>query len=754
MFIKKNFFFFFLLSSISYSQQNFNFSGTVKSRNKFLPDVIIELNFKKGSDYAISNSNGSYKFSNQNYKLNDTLFIRVSNPIYKEFKQSIILTNETIILDIDLEFSNIEQLKEVEIKSDYKTRHFAGKSIYKINKNDFIKNATAADVLSKIPSIFYNKNSNETIVNGTLVGTVFIDGIRVKGNEIGQLNVFEIDKVEVINNPSSIYGVDFIGAIVNISSKKNNSQFLKGNIDISSGLLNNLNSIGLNFSFKKGFFYINTNASFFKENQNSSLEINRINKSEIFEQKSSTIATNNFNNFNTILGFKFSKKLDLTVDSYSGGYQLNDFGNGFTFINNSLKNNFVNANNINNRDSEVASVLKYKIFKNKTLNVKHTYLLENSMNINEFDQFLVNVGSQSKANSFNINYGLSDVKFLKNTNSIIFDLKYIHRLFNFTDSDFYINQNIFNATIDVTNQWTEKLSSEASFTYENSINKNDFFLKKYNLFLPSFNFLYSFEKSIDLNAGYSRRLLRPSPADLNNKLILSSPGVGYQGNEDLDQQIRSYFFISLNKSYKLDVIGFKIYNVSINDFISDVYKNQGIILIRTLDNVAKFYSTGFNFSFSTIILKKINLNLDSGLNYNVIENNAVENIINKNNGFTFNGSFYLDANFFKNKLAISLSGFQEGPNYTLLAKRVIYPSFRLSISTNIFKEKVKLSLYANNLLGNNFTGFNDKSATNNFSQSFITRNNKTNIQVSLSYNFGKTFEDIEVNKIENEDIRK
>ncbi len=744
-----------LLCSISYSQQNLNFSGTVKFRNKILSEIIIELNFKKRIDYAISNSNGLYQFNIKNFNLNDTLFIRVSNPIYKKFKQTIILTNEMKILDIDLEILNIEQLAEIEVKTSYKTKRVAGKTIHKINKNEYIKNATAEDVLSKIPSVFYNKNTNKTLVDGTLNGIVFVDGTQTRPNEIKQLNVSEIDKVEVINNPSAIYGADFTGAIINITTKKGKLEFFKGSIEANTGLVINSNGISASISYKKGFFNIKTDASFLKRNEKSSSNINRIDNNVNFDQKSTSSSINYQDYFNTILGFKFSEKLKLTIDNYNGGFEFDSFDQGVTILNNSLKTNLINAFNTKNRETEVASVLKYKIQDNKVLNIKHSYLLEKDSNINEVNQSRAEVGSQCVGNSFNINYNLTEVKFIKNTSSIIFDLKYINRFFNFKYSDFYINQNIFNATIDISNQWTDKFSSQNSLTFEKSNNKNDLFNKDYNLFLPTINLLYGFEKSFDLSFGYSRRLLRPGSADLNDALLVFGPGVAYQGNANLNQQFKNYFFLSLNKSFDSDTVGLKFFNSNINDFISDVYKSQGTLLIRTIDNVAKFNSTGFNISYTTIILKKLNLNLDSGFNYNVIENDAMNNLIDKNSGISFNGSFYLDANFFKNKLAVSLSGYQdESPNFTLLSKRVTYPSFSLSLSTNLFKEKIKLSLYANNLMGNNFTGFNDTSTSNNFNQTMNFRNNQTNIQLGLSYNFGKTFDDIEVNKIENEDIRK
>ena len=107
------------------------------------------------------------------------------------------------------------------------------------------------------------------------------------------------------------------------------------------------------------------------------------------------------------------------------------------------------------------------------------------------------------------------------------------------------------------------------------------------------------------------------------------------------------------------------------------------------------------------------------------------------------------------KISVSVSGRQNGPNYSLLAKRVTFPYLDLTVSTNLIKDKLSLTLYGQSLLGNNYNGFDDITNYNNFYQKIVARNNSSNLLLTLTYNFGKVFDDkIDDNGINNDDIRK
>ena len=198
----------------------------------------------------------------------------------------------------------------------------------------------------------------------------------------------------------------------------------------------------------------------------------------------------------------------------------------------------------------------------------------------------------------------------------------------------------------------------------------------------------------------------------------------------------------------------KLYSENINNSIVNVYRTDGITLIQTLDNAARFNAWGMNASIRTKLFKKIDVNFNSGFDYNIYEDNSANALIKSNKGVTFRGSLSLNTKIIKDKIALSLSANQNGPNYSLLSKRIYYPNIYLSANTALIKDKLNASLTAGNLLGRYASGFDDISSTNTFYQKISTKNNGTNFGIGLTYYFGKKFNDaIQDNSIQNNDIR-
>lgn len=273
--------------------------------------------------------------------------------------------------------------------------------------------------------------------------------------------------------------------------------------------------------------------------------------------------------------------------------------------------------------------------------------------------------------------------------------------------------------------------------------------------MPTFNALYHFENKYDFKIGYSKRVIRPDAVDLNDEIFILNPGIANKGNSNLDPEIINYTFASINKSFKKNNLSLKIYNKSINNSIESVFNTNGNLLVQTLANAAKNNSTGVTIGFKTKLFKKISLNINSGFDYNEFEDNSFGALIKKNNGYTFIGNINLTTNIFKDKFSISCSGRQDGPNYSLLSKRITLPSLSLNINTNLLKDKLAINFLGKALLGYFATGYTDITNFNNNYNEISTRNNSTNFLLTLTYSLGKQFNDnIEENDIQNEDIRR
>jgi len=748
-------FLFFNLHSI---QAQTVFFGKAQVENKATEDVLIELRYGTVIKHAISNSKGEYKINVPDKIKEAELVFKYMG--YKPISKKVLKVEVSNEQNCNFIEKDITQLEEVVIKQE-KIKSTAKKLTYKVNPKDFIANATAPAVFNFVPTLFSTDNpagDPSVVVDGKLTAKIFIDGIEAIGSEVKNLPVTEIDKVEVINNPSGKYDTDFMGAIVNIVTKKTKEQYLKGNI-AGLGYIKNSNWYVSPFlAYKRGILTWKSNYNYRANNGKVDYELSRTDSNGFFNQYNHNNSKGSQQYFSNVIKLDFSKKSMLVIKNGSFGYDFKANAWGYTNSNNTIENfTRTGSDGINTWNN--SAVYSYKLTDKTIFYVKGNYDYNSNFNRNSYiysDNTTSNYDVTSKLNtySFDLDYEAEEVTFLKKPTGFYTDLKFIQRDFNFSNTNYYLKQQIFDYNAEFDTEWSDKFSTEIAFTIENMQNYNTDFRRNYNYFLPIINLLYHFKNKTDLKIGYSRKILRPSATDLNDAVNVVNPGFAMQGNSNLQSQIRDYYFINLSKTIKATYFGLKLYSEKINNSIVNVYRTDGIYLIQTLDNAAKFNAWGINASIRTKLFKKIDVNLNSGFDYNIYEDKSVNALIKSNKGLTYRGSLSLNTKIIKEKVSLSLTANQNGPNYSLLSKRITYPSVFFSANIVLIKDKLNASLSAGNLMGRFASGFNDISSTNTFYQKISTRNNSTNFGLGLTYYFGKKFNDaIQDNSIQNNDIR-
>lgn len=747
----------FSISSV-FSQNKINLSGIIRSEDNLLSEKVIELKINEKSRFSISNDNGNYKFTSINCLLNDTLTILVKSIGFKDYKKILIADKEDIIYDIQLEKNNIV-LEEVIIKGKENVISNAKKDSYKIDQKQFIKNSKATQVLNTIPNVYYNENNSGAIVDGNITAIIFLDGIQLQGNELKTLVIDDIERVEVINNPSQSYGSEFTGAVINLISKKKIQKFLKGSISASKSLRLNNWYLEPSVNFKSGFFSIKSSFGYLVNNQFIEYDLTRTSGNDSFVQKNSNDAKGVQKSSETRINFKFSEKSDLSISNLFFGYKFIDNINGFSKLNDDSLVFFQNTGENGNVNWNINSVYTYRFNDNKRFFFKSKYLAFQNFNrssiaFSQGNSEAFNIESTNDDLSFAINYEAEEIKVLNTKAGFYSGMKFINRNFGFSNTDFSVRQNILNLYLELDFEFLDKFSSEFSFAYEHTNNSNDLNLNQnYNYFLPTINLMYKFSKTFNSKIGFSKKVLRPNANDLNDELIIYNLGQATQGNSNLLPQIRDYYFFSLNKKIKKDNVSFKLYNERINNAIADTYRLDSDLLIQTLNNASKFFAYGINLGYRTKLFKKISTNLNTGIDYSVYEDKTSTALLQKTEGYTFRGSLNLETNIFKDKVSISFSANQKSPTYSLLSKNINYPFIDFEVSTNMFKDKISINLNASNVFGfatkmKSITSYSD------FYQLSTTTNNISNLTLSLSYNFGKIFDDNIIDSdINNNDIR-
>ncbi|GAO43394.1 outer membrane beta-barrel family protein [Flavihumibacter petaseus] len=119
------------------------------------------------------------------------------------------------------------------------------------------KGGNAVDVMKNIPSLSVDVNGGVQLRNST--PQILVDG-RPTILTLEQIPADDIDKVEVITNPSSKYDAGSTGGIINIIMKKNRKAGLNGIASVGAGTPELLNgSLSLNYRKNKFNFFASGN---------------------------------------------------------------------------------------------------------------------------------------------------------------------------------------------------------------------------------------------------------------------------------------------------------------------------------------------------------------------------------------------------------------------------------------------------------------------------------------------------------------
>lgn len=203
---------------------------------------VVVKNTKDSSFVAGTISDESGQFSISNIKTGEYL-LEVSFIGYKSKRQSLYVGGLSQYLDvgtIQLE-ENIETLGEVEITA--KQDDVSGKldkKTYNVEDNVSQGGGSVLQSMQNLPGVTVQEGKVQLRGNDKV--TVLIDGKQTAltgfGSQAGLDNIpaSSIERIEIINNPSSKYDANGNAGIVNIILKKNEKSGFNGKVGLSGGL--------------------------------------------------------------------------------------------------------------------------------------------------------------------------------------------------------------------------------------------------------------------------------------------------------------------------------------------------------------------------------------------------------------------------------------------------------------------------------------------------------------------------------------
>lgn len=186
--------------------------------------------------------------------------LRVQFIGYKTLYQPIVITPNNLEQDIGnikIE-ADTRALNEVTVSAEKQTVNMGiDKRVYSPDKDLSAKGGTALDVMKNVPGVTVDADGNVALRNSA--PTIFIDG-RPSTLTLEQIPSDQIDRIEVVTNPSAKYDASATGGILNVFLKKNTKPGYNGLVTAGYGTNNRYNVMtSLNIKEGKTNFFISYN---------------------------------------------------------------------------------------------------------------------------------------------------------------------------------------------------------------------------------------------------------------------------------------------------------------------------------------------------------------------------------------------------------------------------------------------------------------------------------------------------------------
>ncbi|OUS01502.1 hypothetical protein A9Q86_06905 [Flavobacteriales bacterium 33_180_T64] len=235
------------------SEAKKNITGVIIDSETRQPLEFATVSITKDSqliDGIITNENGEFTI-----KANPgTYLIKVEYISYKSYETKVELKQDInlgiITLDID-----VEALGEVEVIAERSTVDLKlDKKVFNVGKDILSQNGSLIQILENVPSVAVDLDGGVSL-RGNANVRILINGkpsVLVANNGLDQISAQQIERVEVITNPSSRYEAAGTAGIINVILKKNKNGGLSGSVSMSNSIRADFNtSLNLNYRTDK-----------------------------------------------------------------------------------------------------------------------------------------------------------------------------------------------------------------------------------------------------------------------------------------------------------------------------------------------------------------------------------------------------------------------------------------------------------------------------------------------------------------------
>lgn len=726
-----------------------------------------------------TDKNGSYVFGNipsGNY------YLEISLLGFETVKSDIFQLNRNMNMGTIEIHVSAKTLGDVDIVEDKNTLVTSiDKKIYNVDKDLMSKSGSANDILQNIPSVTVDQDGVVSL-RGSANVTILINGKpspQMRNNSAGTLlgiPASNIERIEIITNPSAKYKPDGTAGIINIVLKKDTDKGLNGTVIANGGNQMRYNaSLLMNYNFGKLNLF--GNYAFRQDAREYTLSdtrtINDLNSTTFFDQTSTSKYRPVSHTARIGFDYSFNK---MNKAGISGNYFYTDFIRD-EMTSTTLwdeQNNLLNDYNRNRMDKEreydkELSTYFYHKFKkedhelNFEANFTDHFEEENNHFTNQwripslpttFDNTLIRQYETAGDATIEYVYPISeDAEFEAG-----YEGEYIHQDFNFLSE--YLN--------DGQHQWIKDTTKSNEFiftqilhavyvTYSNAIDDFGFMIglrseqalvtselvtldslvqNNYFSLYPTLHLSYEVSDEKEWQLNYSNRVNRPEGDELNPFPEYDDPRYIEAGNPKIKpERIHSAELGFQLKNDKIVFVPSLYYHYTYDAFTEISYYINDSTLLTSYGNLDKEQSAGLELILSGKWKKKISYNLSGNVFYNQIdasnlgfsENKSAFSCISKlAMNFTLTTSTFMqvNANFWSPRLT---------PQGRDLALFYINTGFR----QEVFKKKGSITLTVSDLF--NTMKWSSEIDTPELRQKFSGKRKSQIVYLGFTYHFGKVF---------------
>ncbi len=687
---------------------------------------------------AISAEDGSF---NINKVPNGEYYISIKFIGYTEYRSEAFKIKG---LNQKVKFPNVylemltENIGEVEVKAQQRA------VVYKmdkkiINAESFSSAAggTAVDILENVPSVVVDTEGNVTL-RGSSSFTVFIDGkpsLFEGALALEQIPSGQVEKIEIITNPSARYDAEGTAGIINVISKKSSQQGWNGIIN-TSGSTAESRSTDFIFTNREEKFYWKIGGRFLKNYRKGDFEQF---KQTIFNDTINSFSSNGdrvgrYYNTSGIGGFGFIMENSTLDFEFEAGHRGSGYEGNLDYDEDSKLMNEVVPFQTNAYDSYDYKDNKEDFYKGN-INFNHNFEEEGhtlkanlygvyGYSMEYFENQLTGQDQIQKdgQTSWEEEYRATlrgSVDYVRPIHDgrgkleagYLYDMYIEDGDYGMEDYDNHIGEYIFRdeyysvyrfkkdihalygIVSDQINKFSYQVGLRGEYTYRYLGSSEEWASQAENRFdlFPSAHIAYQLPKDHQVSASYSRRTVRPRLHYMEPYVTFADSYTARTGNPDVRPEYINSFELGWQKNFDQNFFSFEAFHRRKNDKIErirTVYRPN--VTLDSISNVGNDYSTGAeamaNFTLNDWWIVNTSVNL---FHYKIKSDYKIIGVDDES--MNWQARFSNNFNLLKNT-RVQFDGNYVGPSVSTQGTRDAFFYTNLSIRKLFMKKKLSATL--------------------------------------------------------------